>query len=453
MKQPFPMLRALVPFVLLIVLTGNPAGPSALLAQGRSILHVIAADRLEGRVVGDMEMRELVGNVRLRQDNVNISCDRATQNITQNSAQLIGNVVITQDTLTLKTQSGVYYGDTRMASSTQGIYINDGHMILKARVGSYRTGTKIAEFASDVVVEDSTATITSSRMHYLRDSSLIVAWDDVRIRFKDENAVITADSVRHYSDLKHSYFYNSPKLWQIDTVDAEDTGEEAEDRENREPDFDTLSIVADRMVARRDSANSFLTEGDVRIVRSGLAALCDEAAFLRADSLMILRGDPVLWYDENQVTGDSIAAHVAGSVLHSLDVEGNAFSISRSKPSEKDTLYPPGRFDQTKGKRIQLRFADKKPERIRVEETAISLYYVYDESALNGVRRESSDLIIIDFAEGKVQTIRSLRGVEGIYYPEKFVTGKEGSFNLEGFNWRDDRPLMPAYPAEAETKQ
>ncbi|MFZ1730966.1 MAG: OstA-like protein [Bacteroidota bacterium] len=415
--------------------------PTSLHGQERSLLRVLAADRLEGRLVGDMELRELVGNVKLQQDNVLISCDRATQNISRNSAQLSGNVIITQDTLTLKTERGSYDGDTRSASSNEGIYINDGHIVLQARMGSYRTGSKIAEFSSNVTVDDTAATITSSRMQYIRDSALIIAWENVRIRFKDENVLITADSVRHYSDLKRTYFHNSPKLWQIDTVYVSRVEDEIDSL-----DLDTLSIVADRMEALRDSSNSFFTEGNVRIVRSGLAALCNDAALLRADSLMILRGDPVLWFDDNQITGDSIAARIAGSELRALDVIGNAFSLSRSKPSEQDTLYPPDRFDQTKGKRIRMQFEDKKPQRIRVEETAISVYYLYDGLALNGLRRESSDLIIIDFSDGKVETIRSIRGVEGVYYPEKFVTRKESSYNIDGFNWRDDRPVMPQHP-------
>lgn len=451
-RRPRPALRVralrvrALPFVLLAValLAPAPATTPAAKAQGRSVLVVEGADQLQGRVSGDMEFRELIGNVRLRQDNVVIRCDRATQNLTRNSAQLSGNVVITQDTLTLRTDAGTYDGETRTASSNRGIYINDGHVVLRARGGSYRAGTKIADFHTDVMVEDTAAVITSRRLHYLRDSALVVAWDDVRIRFKDENATITADSVRHYSDLKHSYFYNSPRFWQIDT-----TRTTRADAEEDSLSFDTLSIAADRMTALRDSGNRFLSEGDVRIVRSALAALCDAAAFLRSDSLMILRGEPVLWYDENQITGDSIAARVDGGELRALDVVGDAFSISRSKPSEQDTLYPPGRFDQTKGKRIHMRFADRKPERIRVEETAISLYYVYDERALNGVRRESSDLIIIAFSDGKVETIRSMNGVEGTYYPEKYVTGSEASYNLDGFLWREDRPSMPPHPDRA----
>lgn len=431
---------------LLLFFFGMLAITGQLAAQERSLLRVLAADRLEGSEIGDMEIRELIGNVRLQQDNVHITCDRATQNLTRNSAQLSGNVVITQDTLIMKTPRGNYDGQTRTASSREGVYINDGHVTLQARIGSYRTGSKIAEFVSDVTVDDTAATITSNRMHYIRDSSLVIAWDDVHIRFKDENVVITADSVRHYSDLRLSYFYGDPHFRQIDSSTVR-----AFDDETDSLVLDTLSIVADYMEARRDTSNSFLTEGNVRIVRADLAALSDRADFLRDDSLMILRGDPVLWYEQNQVTGDSIAAFIVENDLRTLDVVGNAFSISRSKPAEQDTLYPPDRFDQTKGKHIRMHFSDKKPQRIRIEETAISLYYLYEDMKLNGVRHESSDLIIIDFDDGNVHSIRSIRGVEGTYYPEKMVTGKERSYNLDGFHWRDDRPVMPSTTTAPET--
>jgi hypothetical protein len=281
-------------------------------------------------------------------------------------------------------------------------------------------------------------------MRYIRDSALVIAWEDVHIRFKDENVLIIADSVRHYSDLGLSYFYGNPHFRQIDSSTVRTF-----DGESDSLLLDTLSILADYMEARRDTSNSFLTEGNVRIVRGTLAALCDRADFLRSDSLMLLRGEPVLWHEENQVTGDSIAAFVVDNELRTLDVVGNAFSISRSKPAEQDTLWPPGRFDQTKGRHIQMQFAEKKPQRIRIEETAVSLYYVYEEGKLNGVRHESSDLIIIDFDDGEVHSIRSIRGVEGTYYPEKMVTGREHSYNLEGFQWRDDRPVMPIFDAEA----
>ena len=343
---------------------------SSLPAQQRSSVRVLGADRLVGSEVGGMQLRELVGNARLQHDNVFITCDRAVQNITQNAVELHGNVVIRQDTLTLRTPHGFYNGDTRIASSRQGIWLHDGHVTLTARLGTYNTDDKVAEFVSDVTIDDTAATIHAQRMHYLRDSSLVIAWDSVRIRFKDENVRIVADSVRHYPDDQRSEFYLDPVLWQIDTSYVRRT-------ERGEIDslaLDTLNIAGEYMMALRDTSNVFLTEGNVRIVREQLAARAQTALFLRSDSLIDLRGEPVLWYDQNQITGDSILATLSNNELRELDVVGSAFSISRSKPTESDTLYPPDRFDQTSGKRIRMFFEDSKPRRIRVEQTAISLY-------------------------------------------------------------------------------
>ncbi|MCB2203263.1 LPS export ABC transporter periplasmic protein LptC [bacterium] len=425
--------------------------PALLGAQQRSLVRVLGADQLVGRTIGDMQLRELIGNVRLQQDNVYIDCDRAVQNISQNSVQLIGNVVITQDTLTLKTDRGHYNGQTGLASSRQGVFLNDGHVTLTAKLGTYGTESKVAEFLNDVTIDDTAAVITSQRMHYFRDSSLVVAWDSVRIRFKDENVQIHADSVRHFPDDQRSEFYKQPVLWQIDTSYVRRTAAGRIDSLA----LDTLNIAGGYMEALRDTSNIFIVRDSVRIVRREMSARSDAAIFLRSDSLIDLSGDPILWYGENQITGDSITALLSDNKLRTLDVIGNAFSISRSKPEEADTLYPPGRFDQTSGKRILMEFADSKPQYIRVEGTAISLYYLYDEGALNGVRRESSDLIIISFDDGKVTEIRSIKGVEGTYYPEKYVNGKESSYNLTGFSWREDRPRMipllsvPPVPADS----
>ena len=411
-------------------------------AQETSLLRVLQAERLDGRHVGDVSLRELVGNVRLQQDNVFISCDRATQNLTNNTVDLNGDVVIRQDTLLLRTQRGSYDANTKIAYSQAGVHLYDGHVTLKAAVGSYETTSRIADFVNDVVIDDTAATIYSGMMRYDRRGGLIVATKDVRIRFKDEEAVIVADSVRHYPDERRTQFYNHPVLWQIDTSfmrrDEQGVIDSLE--------LDTLNIAAEYMEALRDSSNRFITEGDVRMVRKDFASRSGRALFLRADSLIILQDTPILWNGENQLTGDSIAARVNDGNLTDLHVLGNAFSISRSKPSEQDTLYPPGRFDQTKGRDIHMIFEDNKPAHIRIEQTAISLYYLYEDDALNGVRRESGDLILLDFTDGDAKTIKTIGGVEGTFYPEKYVTGVESTYNLDGFLWREDRPRMLPYP-------
>ncbi len=412
--------------------------------QNKSVLQILNADSLVGSTVGNSAYRELIGNVRLQQDNVLIDCDRAVQNLTTNTVELIGNVVIKQDTLLLRTDRGRYDADKKTARSHAGVFLDDGHIRLKADIGSYNTESHIADFLSRVTIDDTSAVIRTDRMQYLRDSSLILAEGNVIVRFKNEDVVITADSALHYPDDRISLFPKNPVFWQIDTtVVTRDSLTGVADSLL----LDTLSIVSGYMAAYRDSSNVFLTRDSVEIVRGNLQARCQTARFLRDDSLLILEQSPLLWYDRNQITGDSITIFIAGNEMKRMDVDGDAFSVSQSKPSQQDTLYPPGRFDQTKGQRIVMEFEENRIRQIRVEQSAISLYYLYEDMKLNGLRRESGDRIIMDFEDGKPSEIRTIGGVEGVYYPEKYVTGIEHSYDLEGFDWRTDRPEQPAMPA------
>ncbi len=432
-----------IPTLLLLLFVGIAAQASA---QSRSLVRVIYADSLVSRMQGDMQLRELVGRVRLEQENVVITCDRALQNIDRNTVDLEGNVVITQDTLVLRSRRGTYDGNTRTARTGDGIEIRDGHLTLRADAGWYEADAKIAQFRSRVHVRDSSATITAGSLRYDRDSARATAWTDVQVHFSAERAVITGDSVIHFTERRHSFFPLRPRLWQIDTtVVRRDSLTGAADSVR----LDTLFMAATRMEAYRDTSNRFLAMGAVEMVRGALSARGEEARFLRNDSVLILRTMPIVWYEQNQLTGDSIAVGLSDGHVDYTHVTGSGFSASQSKPTASDTLAPPGRYDQTSGKSIHIRFRNDNADRIVVDGTATSLYFLFDGRALNGVRRESGDRIIIDFDDdGRADEIRTLGGVEGTYYPEKYVTGRESDYNLEGMRWREDRPAMLPFPAD-----
>ena len=78
----------------------------------------VIGDSLVGKVVNGESVREVVGNVRLNQGNVTITCNRAIQYIAQNEAELIGNVIAKQDSLTLQTEKGYYFGNLKKTKST-----------------------------------------------------------------------------------------------------------------------------------------------------------------------------------------------------------------------------------------------------------------------------------------------------------------------------------------------
>ena len=58
------------------------------------------------------------------------------------------------------------------------------------------------------------------------------------------------------------------------------------------------------------------------------------------------------------------------------------------------------------------------------------------------MNKTSGDRIIMNFVEGKVRTIRVWGGVEGQYYPENMIKGREREYEIPGFFLRADRPRI-----------
>ncbi len=89
---------------------------------------------------------------------------------------------------------------------------------------------------------------------------------------------------------------------------------------------------------------------------------------------------------------------------------------------------------------MTMTFHEDKIERIVVETTATSLYFLYDDGKPNGVNRSSGDSIIISFSNGVVTEYTVIGGVQGHYFPENMVADRESEYHLVGFDWKEDRP-------------
>jgi hypothetical protein len=68
------------------------------------------------------------------------------------------------------------------------------------------------------------------------------------------------------------------------------------------------------------------------------------------------------------------------------------------------------------------------------------LYYLYENHIPNGANKTSGDKIFIEFENGTVNTIHVIGSVEGQYFPEKMLEGREAMYNLDGFRWYPERP-------------
>ncbi len=395
-------------------------------AQDHTV-HLIHADSLIGYTIGQDSYRELIGNVTMQHENTVLKCDSALQNLTLDVVKLYGDVQVRDDTLTLLTKQAQYSGRTSTVTTNTPVYLNDRRRTLTADSGDYDSQTKVAHFFGNVFVRDSASQLRSTRLIYYRDEGRTIADMHVQIKSLQNNVTIYGSHFENYEKRNYSLMTGLPLLVQIDT--------------SSDGKIDTLMITSKRMEAFRDTSNQrFVAEDSVLIIRNGLSARCGLGTYFTKDSVVVLQKGPVVWYEDNQLTGDSIAVYIANKQVSRVNVVGDAFAVSKS-----DSLYA-GRFNQLKGRKLSMFLRDRKVDRIVVESNATSLYYLYDKNKPNGINRVSGDRVVMYFTDGKIDRIAVISGVEGDYYPEKMIADNTGAYNLAGFIYIRNRPERADFP-------
>jgi lipopolysaccharide export system protein LptA len=395
-------------------------------AQNSKIIDLRNADRWEGKNINNENVRELIGNVNFVQHTaesklVKVWCDRALQFMVQNKFELYGNVKVVQDSVTIRSKEGVYYAERRMMVGKNGVQLERGKTLLTSQMGEYFVDEKRSHFVGDVVLVDTSTTITCSEMHYFEAETRSVAIGNVHV-FDNVNGVnIYGDSLIHIEQKKFTLVLKQPRLVKIDT--------------SASGIIDTMVVVSREMQSIQDTIERFLAIDTVRLVKGGLSAKCGKATYFVKNEIIALQTHPIIWSDENQITGDSIRIRMEDKRIRSLWVKNRAMAISRV-----DTAMP-NRFNQLTGRELTMYFRANKLEQVDVQKNATSLYYLFDNKEPNGVNKSSGDRIFIDFVTGDVDRIKIVGGVQGQYFPEKMINNHEQDYNLDGFRWYENRPI------------
>ncbi len=469
------MLKIFFKIILLIF-----AAASFLSAQNNYIQ--VKGDSLVGKTINGEMIREVFGNVVLTQNNVVITCNQATQFISKNQAELIGNVVIKQDSITITTARGFYFGDEKKSVSDTDVKLEDGKVVLTAKRGEYFFDEHRAFFQDSVVLKDSVSTLTADSLTYFKDENRIVAVSNVNIA--DSASIITADSLEHfrktritfadhnvkvvnktnnlilfgehledYPEKHYTLVNKKPVLLQIDTSyvhSADSLAYSNSQQADSTMKIDTLVIRSRIMEAYRDTLNYFKATDSVKIVRGNFASLNDFTIyFKKAEKIITYKtsdstlptgqaglpdgeagAQPYLWYENSQLTGDSVTISLDNNKIRFLKVNKNAFIISQNE-------YNPVRFDQTSGDSVLMTFENSKLIQTDVWGNVFSIYYQYDGKEPNGLTKSSSQNAVILFGNpslrdknSKVDEIRLYGSPNSEYYPEKLVKGKEEGFVL-----------------------
>jgi lipopolysaccharide export system protein LptA len=393
-------------------------------SQSEKLIIIENADSLVAKVIEAQNARELIGNVRFTQDRVRVSCDKAIQFQQSGNVQLLGNVVVQDDSLTMRFPRGTYYRAERRAVALDSVQLDDGRIVLTARYGEYNIEPRKAFFRTHVVAEDRESKLIADSLTYFRTEQLTIALGRVEIQSFADNLTIRGNHFESHKKKQYSRMTERPVLVKFDTSTTSTK-------------VDTLVVRSKMMESyRADSAKRLIASDSVEIIRSEMASVAGRAVFFTQGDSIQLRLSPVVWYQQTQVSGDSIDVFLKNNKLDVVEVMGNSFAISQSDSVRKN------RFDQITGETLRMQFGDNGLERMDVNTRAISLYHLYEDSAANGLNKTSGDRIVMLWEQKKLNSINVLGGVEGQYFPENLVQDKEHEFTLAGFNWKEVKPMI-----------
>lgn len=422
-------------------------------AQDKHKQITITGDSLKGKLIEGENFREVIGNVVITQDDVIITCLKAIQNISKNSAVLIGNVVVKQDSVVITTEKGNYYGNEKITTSDTLVHLQNNSTNLIANTGLYNLETKIAEFNGNVLFYDSVTTLRSQKLIYEKEIEKIIATKNVEV--SDSVSKINADSLIHLRNTKLSEGYGDVKIYSKENNVTISGKQLLDDKQNNiskifgdpfliqiealsDSTYDTLYIQSKYMEAKSDSGSKLIAIDSVKIIRGDFLSNNDYTIYDKAaEEITILKQNekpvPILWYENTQITGDSLYIHLDSSKIKNVEIIKNAIMISQ------DSVYQ-FRYNQMSGDTIYLYFNDGDLSQTNVNGNVLSIYYLFDEKEPNGLLKSSGEKFKIFIADNKVTDVKLYGSPVSEYHPENLVKGNEKSFTLPTFILYSNKP-------------
>lgn len=350
------------------------------------------------------------------------------------------------ETNELSSEYGQYSPVTKLAEFKNDVKLVNPKFVMTNRELKYNTVTGVASiFCPTRIVSDS-AFIYSDKGTYDTRSDKSQLFD--RSYILSNHRKITADTI--YYDRKNGIGEAFGKVVLIDSTQQltfKGGYSYSEDRKNyalmsknalmvEHSTKDTLFLHADTLITRMDSVYRAVTAfHGTRFYRVDFQGVCDSLYYSTRDSVLSFFGNPVIWSDQQQLTGDFMQLHTKNNQADYLHIQRAAMAISQ----ETDSLY-----NQTSGKDLKAFFEKGEIKRVEINGNAETIYLPRDEHRLIiGLNYLAGSFLKLDMENKKMKKIVVWPQPQGTFYPLALVSGNARF--LSNFVWYNDiRPKDPS---------
>lgn len=333
---------------------------------------------------------------------------------------------------TIYTDTLEYNTYSQLANFISPTKIISGSRIIRTRNGNYNLGTKKGYMYERSSIDDSTYTFIADDMAI--DDSLGLGEFRGNVVYKSKDTLgfdLLANNIK--TDKKKSALLATelPLLLIKQTKDtlyvSADTLYSGKVSDLKRP----FPNARDSVGKMTDSTLDKYFEAfhHVQVYSDSLQAKCDSLFYALSDSTIRLISSPIVWANNNQITGDTIYMYVQNKKPEQLNVFNNALAINKIDT----TAY----YNQIKGSRLNAWFTDGELIKMRCKGNAENIYFAMDnDKNFVGVNHSNAQIIEITFENSEPAKVIFRNQLKGTLTPIQKTNKTD--LKLNGFKWLEN---------------
>ena len=320
------------------------------------------------------------------------------------------SVVVTNPEYTIYSDRMKYNTETKIAYFLGPTEIISDSSYIYCERGWHNTETDVSQLNQNALVRNTKQTVRGDSLYYEKQTGFGRAINNVEIVDTDQNVILRGNKGIYYENTEYARITEKAMFLQVSSTN------------------DTLFLHADTLLSEVDTSGTKFIKAyyGVRMYKSDMQGKCDSMSYSLADSVIRLYYEPVLWFNDNQISAQYIEIQTENRQPKTMYLYQSSFIINI-----EDTT----KYNQIKGKNMICHFRNNQLYRIDVNGNGQTVYYPKDKEKLIGANKAECSNLILYFKDGEINTISFLNNPDAVLYPLEDAPLNE--LLLKGFKWLD----------------
>lgn len=398
--------------------------------------------------LGKEKTAQLKGNVFFTDGKLNLKTEQLDYNITEKKGYYTNKAIITsiENNNILVSNIGSYFSNSKTFFFKDSVKLTNPKYVIESDTLIYNTQTEIAFFHGATTINSDSNNIYCEKGWYDTKKEKSSLWKNSYIQTKEQK--LSGDSIYYDRILGIGKVFGNVVVQDTTNKTNIKGGyafyNEIEDSSlvTENPifiqyfDTDTLHLTADTLTTLQDTTTklrTFRAYKNVIVYKPDLQANCDSLVYSETDSTMHFISNPIIWSDENQITGDTIIIKTFRGIITNLYIKNKATIVSEADSINNEN------FNQIQGKNIEGLFNKKnKLETVFVKGNGEVIYFMgEDKKPITDMNHTQCSEMTIKLKENQIDRVKFYTKPKASLKP--IININKDDKKLSQFNWNTDK--------------